>query len=74
MNTWDRDNLNFLLTASQKTLEDWHAQADEDDLAYAMELLNRASSELKMQELDMLDQLASEDLTAAQAVLSKFRL
>jgi len=74
MNTWDRDNLNFLLTASRKTLQDWHDQADEDDLTYAMELLHRASSELKMQELDMLDQLADEDLTVAQAVLTRFRL
>jgi hypothetical protein len=39
-----------------------------------MELLHRASSELKMQELDMLDQLADEDLTVAQAVLTRFCL
>jgi hypothetical protein len=74
MNTWDRDNLNFLLTASRKTLEDWHDQADEDDLAYAMELLQQASDELTLKELAVLDQVADEDLTAAQAVLSKFRL
>jgi hypothetical protein len=74
MNTWDRDNLNFLLTASRKTLEDWHDQADEDDLAYAMELLQQASDELTLKELAVLDQVADEDLTAAQAVLSMFRL
>jgi hypothetical protein len=74
MNDWDRDNLNFLLNASKETLEDWHHYADEDDYAYALELLQAARTELAMQELALIDNEAVEDVSEAKTVLSKFRL
>jgi hypothetical protein len=74
MNDWDRNNLNFLLTASQETLEDWHNYADEDDYRYALELLEAARMELTLKELLIIDDVAVEDTSEAQAVLAKFRL
>jgi hypothetical protein len=35
----DLHNLEFLLTASVEGYREWQAQADDDDLDYAMELL-----------------------------------
>jgi len=35
----DLNNLEFLLTASVEGYREWQAQADDDDLDYAMELL-----------------------------------
>ena len=74
MNDWDRDNLNFLLNADKATLEDWHQHADEDDYAYALELLQAARTELALKELEIIDSEAVEDLSAAETLLAGFRL
>lgn len=47
-NDWDRDNLMFLLTSPESVLKEWYAQADEDDLLYAEELINAYRLELEM--------------------------
>jgi hypothetical protein len=47
-NEWDRDNLMFLLTSDEEVLQDWHAQADADDLAYAQELFAGYAEELRL--------------------------
>lgn len=52
-NKRDRDNLMFLLTAPQFVLSDWQAQADEDDLNYAQELLDSYRAELIMRSNEM---------------------
>jgi len=47
-NEWDRDNLEFLLNTKGDEFKAWFAQADEDDLAYAQELMDAYSRELKL--------------------------
>ena len=47
-NQWDRDNLEFLLNTKGEDFEAWYAQADADDLAYARELMDAYSLELKL--------------------------
>ena len=69
MNQWDRNNLQFLLTASTDTLRDWITKIDEDDLDYAFELLKMASAELDVKYMEQNDEV--EDLTEAQSVLAK---
>ena len=51
MNDHDRQNLNFLLTASPAVIADWFTKVDDDDIAYAHELLAMAALELKEQAL-----------------------
>lgn len=74
MNDWDRDNLNFLLNASKEVMEEWHQYADEDDYKYALQLVRTASTELAMEELELIDQEAMTDVSDAEAVLARFRL
>ena len=77
MNQHDRDNLNFLLTASAKTLKDWQNQADEDDLIYAQEILAAYSEELKAKSLEILVEATLENLkeyNEAKIALKKFTL
>ena len=74
MNDWDRNNLNFLLTASKETLREWQQAADEDDLWYASELLARACAELAKREQKLADEEIVEDFSDAVAVLAKYRL
>ena len=76
MNDWDKNNLEFLL--SMKTEQewlDWFAATEEDDHIYAMELIKLAQSELVVKSMELKEEyLEEEDLSVAQAVLSKFRL
>jgi hypothetical protein len=71
MNDWDRDNLNFLLTISSETFEDWLLQADEDDVEYAIELLRAAKSELIVQQMEVLDTV--QDTSTANNFIEQIR-
>lgn len=75
-NDWDRDNLNFLLNTKGDDFSAWHAQADEDDLAYAQELMDAYSLELKIrsEELRIEGELALSNNQDAIRVISKFNL
>ena len=67
MNQHDRDNLDFLLSASPEVIRDWYEQMDDDDIQYAFELLEMAKEELIEQ------QLAVSDLSDAKAIILKYR-
>jgi putative SOS response-associated peptidase YedK len=71
MNDWDKDNLNFLLTISSETFEDWLSQADEDDVEYAIELLRAAKSELIVQQMEVLDTV--QDTSTANNFIEQIR-
>lgn len=72
MNEYDRANLQFLLNASPETLADWYESVSEDDVEYAMTLLQRATMELMMRPMELSTE--SPELSEANQVLSKFRL
>ena len=59
MNDWDRDNLNFIMNASEKGFDEWLDQADNDDVAYALELIRMAKAELMVQEMELCDNVAN---------------
>ena len=70
-NEWDRDNLNFLLNTKGDEFKAWFAQSDEDDKAYAQELMDAYSRELllRSQELDLEAQLMLRGNNEAKAVI-----
>ena len=72
MNSWDRENLHFILDADEETLADFYSWATEDDLTYALELVRTAMAELLVQEAELMDEV--EDLSAARGVLKQFQL
>jgi len=82
MNQHDRDNLNFLLSASADVIRDWFRQVEADDIEYAWSLLEAHSRELDAAaahlkvEADMERLSGQTTMPYAQAnqVLSKFRL
>lgn len=64
MDQHDRDNLNFLLSASADVLRDWYEHVDDDDVQYALELLHAYK-------LELIDQAAEiSDMREANEVLS----
>ena len=74
-NEWDRDNLNFLLNTKGDDFKVWFAQADEDDKAYAQELMDAYSRELllRSQELDIEANLVQSNNQEAKMVIDKIR-
>ena len=72
-NEWDRDNLEFLLNTKGDDFKAWFAQADEDDKAYAQELMDAYSRELKLwaEELELESQLAIKGNPEASMVIDK---
>ena len=74
MNDWDRGNLDFILNSSDADLEDFYSWASDEDLLYALQLIQLAKAELEVEEIEMLEAQAQEDLGQAQAVLQRFRL
>jgi hypothetical protein len=75
-NDWDRDNLEFLLNTKGDDFKDWYAQSDEEDKAYAQELMDAYSRELQYwaQELETESNMELRKLQDAQEVLKKFVL
>jgi hypothetical protein len=74
MNDWDRGNLDFILNSSDADLEDFYSWASDEDLLYALQLIQLAKAELEVEEIEMLEAEADEDVSQAQAVLQRFRL
>ena len=74
MNNWDKGNLNFILNSTDEDMEDFLSWASDEDLRYALELIQIAKSELAVQEIEMLEADANEDMSLAQTVLKRFRL
>ena len=78
MNSWDRENLHFILDSDEETLQDFYSWATEDDLAYALSLVREAKTELLIQEADILDEIltnaTADDVSDANAMLKQFQL
>jgi hypothetical protein len=77
-NEWDRDNLNFLLNTKGDDFKVWYAQSDEDDKAYAQELMDAYSRELQLRarelEVEALLQENNNKYPDASMVIDQFRL
>jgi hypothetical protein len=72
MNDHDRGNLQFLLTADESVMQEWYNQVSQDDIEYALELLQMANAELTVKEMELAEANEKLDLTQAQAILSRF--
>jgi hypothetical protein len=76
MNEHDRQNLNFLLTASPTVIADWMSVVDQDDIDYAHELLAMAALELKEEALALrieAELSVMDSFEQAQAVIGKIK-
>jgi len=74
MNNWDKGNLDFILNSTDEDMEDFLSWASDEDLAYALELIQLAKNELVVQEIEMLEARADDDTSQARAILQRFRL
>jgi hypothetical protein len=70
MNDWDRNNLHFIMDSDEATLEDFYSWATEDDLQYALTLVQTAKAELMVQEFELMDEV--ENCNEAIDALKQF--
>lgn len=59
MNEWDKDNLEFIMNTTNESFDEWLDQADNDDIAYALELIRMAKAELMVQEMEFTDEISN---------------
>lgn len=71
MNDWDRDNLNFIMNTTDEGFDEWLDQADNDDVAYALELIRMAKAELMIQEMEFTDDISN--FTEASQLIERIK-
>ena len=75
MDNWDQNNLNFLMSLTPEEFEQFMNDSSEDDLAYALELVQREKVSVLNLIEELHDSMSTEmDLSEAQSVLDRFRL
>ena len=77
MDEFDRINLNFLLSVDEQTFSEFLDESDDDDIEYAIELIQTYKAQLMTQELELEEAVDEEhglDLSDAQNLLARFRL
>ena len=71
MNKWDRDNLDFIMNTTNEGFDEWLDQADNDDVAYALELIRMAKAELMIQEMEFTDDISN--FTEASQLIERIK-
>lgn len=74
MNKHDRDNLNFIMSLNDEQFEEWASSVPDDDIQYALEIIQAARLEKLVHEHEILDQISESNLSEAKSLLQKFRL
>lgn len=72
MNDYDRNNLQFIMSLDEKQFDEWYTSISDDDVEYALELIQQARLELNMKIHEVTDEVA--DTSLAKAALKKFML
>lgn len=68
MNPLDRDNLNFIMTASTEELKEFYADIDTANLLYLLNLVQGEMTRLRLEEVELLDLVEHTD-DADRAIL-----
>lgn len=74
MNKRDRENLNFILNINEEAFANWMVQADEDDINYALTLIENHRNELSLKQSLLRHNDDNINTTEAKKLLQKFRI
>lgn len=67
MNERDKRNLDFLMKSSQKDFEEWMEQASQEDIDYALEIIQRSKLELMVEQMELQELAIVEDSDVCEA-------
>jgi len=68
MNAFDRENLDFILTASDDVLKEFYSDIDTENLLYLLNLVRGEMSRLRLEEVELIDLVEHTD-DADRAIL-----
>jgi len=71
MNPRDLDNFNYMMSLNEAEFDEWLLTISNDDVNYAMELIQVRREELAMAELGLSDEVG--DFTEALAVINRIK-
>lgn len=72
MNPYDLNNLSYIMSLNNEQFDEWMLTVSDDDINYAIEIIQARRAELIMAEHDLLeDEL---DVTEAATLLKKYTL
>lgn len=75
MNDYDRNNLNYIMGLDNEQFDAWAQEMPDDDIRYAIEIIQAARLELLEQEHALMEaDLEESAFDEARSVLQKFRL
>ena len=74
MNKRDRDNLDFILNINEEAFANWMVQADEDDINYALTLIENHRNKLSLKQSLLRHNDDNINTTEAKKLLQKFRI
>jgi hypothetical protein len=74
MNEFDKENLEFFMRADKATMKEWFEWADQENLAYAMKLIQTEIARMEVETLVLTDDVDHTDDAdyAILEILSKF--
>jgi hypothetical protein len=72
MNEWDRDNLDFIRFSTESDFNAWIDQATNEDIAYALELLNEHKRAILL-EMRLLNDPQLVDFNDAKALIERVK-
>lgn len=72
MNDHDLNNIRYIMSLDEHQFDEWMSKVGDDDINYAIEIIQARRIELMMEEALLNDEV--EDLSEAQKVLTKFTL
>ena len=71
MNDWDKDNLDFILTANKSELAEFYDQCNLEDLQYLSRLVTHELSRLHLMLAEQFDDI--ESVNEANTILNKIK-
>jgi hypothetical protein len=69
MNDWDKNNLAYMQSLNEEQFDEWMLELSEQDVSYAINLIQQARVETCVQEAELFDNV--ESLADARQVLSR---
>lgn len=72
MNDRDQNNLNYIMSLTETQFDEWMLEVSNDDINYAIELIQARRAELIEQEHELLEN--ELDVSEAAALLKKYTL
>ena len=71
MNPYDLNNLNYIMSLTDDEFDEWMMTIGDDDISYAIELIQLRRAELNSEAMDIMDDIT--DFTEANSVINHIK-